>query len=310
MAGSASPDRKETGPHWWRRVKRFFREAFAQPTGRPTTTSGRPPATPRENLQVEIHPAPEIFEFTTPALGEAFSFMVSVRADWCARKTAAAADRRKAVEQELTAAVDRLRADLRRRVETRIRPVARSYPPYRPDALEAHLLGDSTIHCLRDGEVTCNLGIQVAAEEPVRQQLVASTFNRMALYNKGRLSADQAAQLTELRLIWDAFLQSGFESKDQLTFQQIKRKAWFAPYAVALAENPTQVAVQVDNMLARRVEQAENLFKDLGDVVSDHQSLDLMDFAFQTDNALRRVLEGLGILLTDATPDSPVAGPS
>jgi hypothetical protein len=97
--------------------------------------------------------------------------------------------------------------------------------------------------------------------------------------------------LAALQDAWQRLLVAGLEGIGTVPEAQT---AWLAPYALALAQDPKNAASYLKGALDQRVDYTEKLLRDLGAMVVDDR-IEAIEFAFQSDSALRAVLTYLGV---------------
>jgi hypothetical protein len=284
------PWRRGLRKGWWTRTWQrltglFNRNWVKSPFPSPTKMPGL----------LDIHEPSEKFSFETPALGDAFNFHVRVRCSWTVQATASEKEKKKKVA-EVREFIKKNRAITRDRVEERVRPVARTFPPYR--AAEAEKALNETISdCLNDGNVRVTVRTWVDVSDPVRddlqkvwsERLVADSADELA----GSLKKEHVRLLGELQNAWRKLLIAGLEGIGAV---DEAKAAWLAPYALRLAEHPENAAEYLEEILEKRVEHAEQLLTDLGVLAMDDR-VEAIEFAFQSQSALHRLLMYLGVPL-------------
>jgi hypothetical protein len=135
------------GARWWqerwRRLIRFLRRS-------PASDMPRIKPLVMPDL-LDIDEPSDNFTIETPAQGDAFNFRIRVRCSWCIQATATEEEREKKIA-EVRAFIEKSRTITRERIEERIRPVARTFPPYRAAEAEERL-NDEIVDCLNGGDV-------------------------------------------------------------------------------------------------------------------------------------------------------------
>jgi hypothetical protein len=291
-------DRPSPRSRWTRAWRRF--------TGRFRRTWVKGPFPPpiRMPALLDVHEPSEDFSFETPAFGDAFNFRVRVRCSWTVQATASEDETKKKVA-EVREFIEQSRAITRDRIEERVRPIARTFPPYR--AAEAEKALNETISdCLNDGDVRVTVRTWVDVSDPVREDLQAVWHDRLIAESgseldsmlkkaqmelSGDLKKAHVAQLGELQEEWRKLLVAGLV---QIGAVDEAKTRWLAPYALALAEDPKNAAGYLKDALAGRVDHAERLLADLGVLAIDDR-VEAIEFAFQSQSALHRLLMYLGV---------------
>jgi hypothetical protein len=242
---------------------------------------------------LDVHEPSEDFEFETPALGDAFNFRVRVRCSWTVQATASEEDRDKKIA-EVREFIEKSRAITRDRIEERVRPVARTFAPYRADEAEK-ALNKTISDCLNDGDVRVTVRTWVDVSDPVRDDLQKVWRERLiadsAAELQGSLKKEHVRLLGELQEAWRELLIAGLEGIGAV---DEAKAAWLAPYALRLAEHPENAAEYLKEVLELRVDHAERLLADLGVLAMDER-VEAIEFAFQSQSALHRLLMYLGV---------------
>lgn len=269
---------------WWTRAWRRFTGPFRL---RWVTTSTRMPTL------LDVHEPSEEFSFETPALGDAFLFRVRVRCSWTVQATASE-EEKKAKIAEIRKFIEESRAITRDRIEERVRPIARTFPPYRPAEAEK-ALNETISDCLNDGDVRVTVRTWVDVSDPVRADLQAIWHERLVAESATELdSVLKKAHVTllgELQEEWRKLLVAGLVGIGAVDEAKTR---WLAPYALALAEDPNNAAGYLKDALEGRVDHAERLLTDLGMLAIDERA-EAIEFAFQSQSALHRLLMYLGV---------------
>ncbi len=91
----------------------------------------------------------------------------------------------------------------------------------------------------------------------------------------------------QLREGWDQFLNDAAMSKN-------------AQHAVRLAENPSDVAKVLEDVLKDRRQGAEDLLSLISKIVDAQRSADILDLVVKSETVLRQTLKMMGIPLPDA----------
>ena len=161
--------------HWWR-PERWARLILplrrARYAGMPGIMPLKMPAL------LDVRERSDTFTIESPAMGDAFTFLIRVRCTWCglAPVTEEEKEHRTA---EVRAFIEENRAITRERVEEKIRPIARQFPPYRASEAEERLnreLADG----LDDGDVRVVVRARVDVSDPVREDLQKIWRQRLA----------------------------------------------------------------------------------------------------------------------------------
>ncbi len=269
--------------HWWTRLIRFLWHSPKDGAEMPTV----PPLAMPELLN--IHEPSDTFTIETPAMGDGFNFVVRVRCSWCVQATATEKEKEQKTA-EVRKFIETSRDTTRERIEERIRPVARTFPPYRAAEAE-ELINQEIVDCLNDGDVRVTVRAWVDVCEPVRQDLQKVWQQRLVADADGDMSKAYVELLTALQTAWSRLLVTGLESMGTVPEAQT---AWLAPYALALAQDPKNAAAYLKRALDERVDHTEKLLRDLGAMVVDDR-IEAIEFAFQSDSALRHLLTYLGV---------------
>jgi hypothetical protein len=283
-------------PHrnWWQRTW----DRVTAPFRSKKTTGAVPeePLEPPKPLQfpklLDIHVPSEDFDFETPALGDGFNFRIRVRCFWTIQATAPD-EKRETEIAEVRKFIDDSRAVTRDRIEENIRPIARTFEPYRAAEAEK-VLNDQLRHCIKGGDVLVTLRIWVDVTDPVREDLQKVWHNRLAWDAGGDLQKEQVRLLGELQERWEELLKAGMRDMGMEMDVDLAETRWLAPYALALAQDPNHAAKYLEGALNDRVGQTEKLLRDLLDLAVDER-VEAVDFAFQTQSALLKLLAFLGV---------------
>jgi hypothetical protein len=285
------------GTRWWRkRVRRLARFMLFSRRRKPGLTF-RPPVG-----LLDIDEPSEMFTIESPAMGDAYNFHVRVRCSWCVQATALEDEREKLIA-EIRDFIAKSRSVTRERIEERIRPIARKYPPYRAAEAEAEL-NREIIDCLNDGAVRVKVRAWVDVSEPVREDLKKVWQERLTVDADGDLKKAYVDLLTELQGAWQGLLLKGLEDIGAVPEA---KTGWLAPYALALAQDPKDAAAYLKGALENRVKQTEKLLSDLGALVMDER-IEEIEFAFQTDSALRALLTYLGVPVPSRSEEADAFG--
>lgn len=271
---------------WWRaRWKRLTR--FARRSGRhadmPKVESLQMPAL------LDVHQPSETFTIETPAMGDAFNFSVKVRCSWCVQATATDAEKERKIK-EVRDFIEKNRTVTRERIQETIRPIAREFPPYRAAEAEKQI-NREIVDCLNDGDVRVTVQAWVDLCDPVRNELKKVWLGRLVADADGDMRKANVVLLSELQAAWTKLLVEGLEGIGAVPEAQT---TWLAPYALALAQKPDNAAQLLSSALNGRVEQTQQLLRDLSLMVVDDR-IEAIDFAFESDSALRRLLAYLGV---------------
>jgi hypothetical protein len=254
---------------------------------------------------IEIDEPDEEFVLETPALGDAFNFKVGVRCSWYVQATALPSEREQKTA-EVRQLIQRSRSSAKDRIEEHLRPIARKYPPYRAAEAEEELKKE-LIGCLNNGDVRVSIRARVDVCDPVRTDLQKVWRRRLVEDTTGDRKKAYAEFLGVLQDTWQNLLVKGLEGVGEVPEA---KTAWLAPYALALAESPTNAAVLLKEVLAKRVDHAEQLLAALSALALDDH-LEDFEFVFQSESALRALLVYLGVPVPSAeTPAASVGGGS
>lgn len=266
----------------WRRLTGFVRRRRRQ-TDMPEVATLKMPEL------LDVHQPSDTFTFETPAQGDGFSFRVKVRCSWCVQATATEEAKERRIE-EVRTFIEENRAVTRERIEETVRPIARSFPPYRAAEAERQL-NKEIVDCLNDGDVRVTIKAWVDVCDPVREELKKVWLQRLVADADGDMREAYVDLLRVLQVAWKDLLVEGLE---EIRTAPEDRKTWLAPYALALAENPKNAAPYLKAALEDRVDETQKLLRDLGAMLVDDR-LEAIDFAFQSNSALRRLLTHLGV---------------
>lgn len=294
--GPESWDRPKP-PHEWRRGLRtgWWTRTWRRLTGRFRSTWVEDPFPPPIKMPtlLDVHEPSEEFSYETPALGDAFNFRVRVRCSWTVQATASEEEMEEKIA-EVREFIEKSRTLTRDRIEERVRPVARTFAPYR--AAEAEKALNETISdCLNDGDVRVTVRTWVDVSDPVREDLQRVWHERLIADGGSELAGDlkkqHVRQLGELQGEWRKLLIAGLAGIGAV---DEANATWLAPYALKLAEDPENAAGYLKDVLQRRVDHAEQLLADLGALAIDDR-VEAIEFAFQSQSALHRLLMYLGV---------------
>jgi hypothetical protein len=237
---------------------------------------------------LNVHEPSDTFTIETPALGDGFNFLVRVRCSWCVQATATKREKKQKTAQ-VREFMETNRDITRERIEERIRPIARTFEPYRAAEAE-ELINQKVVDCLNDGDVRVTVRTWVDVCDPVREDLQKVWRQRLVADANGDMQKAYVDLLTALQKAWQGLLVTGLETMGAVP----ESAAWLAPYALALAEDPKNAAGYLKRALDERVDHTENLLRNLGAMVVDDR-IEAIEFAFQSDSALRRLLTYLGV---------------
>lgn len=191
---------------------------------------------------------------------------------------------------------------MHRKVESEVRRRAREFPPYRPAEAESEI-GEAVRGCLSDGQIQCTTSLRFWLSEDVRQQLEPIWTQKMLRDLETERSGELADQMRTLQESWSGVLSGGLMDLERALQGE---RAWMAPWALQLAENPSNVAGVMRGMLQERTKDGEKLLAALSQVTRRHQQLGAFDFVVQNDTALRSIMLALGLKLPDLPDDSPL----
>jgi hypothetical protein len=279
---------RATGGFWWRdflnRVTSAFRSRGDRSRPRPRQPYGLPDL-------LDMDDPKDSFSFETPAKGDGYNFVVGVRCAWHVQATAYPENKRKKT-LEIQRLMEKHRPVIRERIEETIRPEARKFAPYRAAEAEKYVNSSSVATCISDGDVQVDFWTRIDVCDQVREDLKKVWQNRLAEDAQGDLKKDSVTLIGELQEQWQLLLRQGLEGVGKI---QEAKAAWIAPYALALAQEPRDSAADyLRNMIEHRVSHAEDLLTKLSTLTSD-QRVEAIEFAFESDSALRAVLAYLGV---------------
>jgi hypothetical protein len=295
-APGTSPGRKGWLKRQWTRLRTAL---WFSGSGDPRLPE-QGPLVMTELLNVD-EPADE-FTIETPAMGEAFNFLIRVRCTWHIQAVAKDAEKEEKTE-EIRKFIEKSRPIMRYRIEEHVRPIARKYPPYLAAEAEAELEGN-LIDCLKDGDVRVEVHTRVDVSDPVREEL--QKVWRQPLIAEGALKNAHVAMLAALQKSWQGLLVQGLEGVGAMKEAE---HSWLAPYALALAETPEHAAKYLEDVLETRVRHAEQLLAGLGMLAVDDRA-EAIEFAFHSESALRRLLMYLDLPLPEELAASSRNGAS
>jgi hypothetical protein len=270
---------------WWREQRALVAGLFRRRPAGP-----RPGPLPSLPELLDLDVPEDTFVLQTPAKGDAYNFLVSIRCSWSVQGTAFAENRKRRT-QEIRRLVARQRPVVREQIEATIREAARRHAPYRAAAAEKDI-GKALSECKADGDLHVRIRARVDVCEPVREDLKTMWQHRLAEDARGDSKKATVELIGELQEAWRGLLLEGLKGIGEV---QTAKAAWIAPYALALAQDPEQSAgVYLRDMIEHRVRHAEDLLTDLSDLVVN-QNIDAIEFAFGSDSALRALLSLLGV---------------
>jgi hypothetical protein len=253
---------------------------------------------------LDIDEPSETFTIESPAMGDAYNFHIRVRCSWCIQATATEEDKEEMIA-EIRDFIAKSRVITRERLEERIRPIARKFPPYRAAEAE-EVLNREIVDCLNDGAVRVKVRAWVDVSDPVREDLKKVWQQRLTVDADGDLKKAYVDLLAELQSAWQRLLLTGLEDIGAVPEAQT---GWLAPYALALAQDPKDAAGYLKGALEKRVNQTEKLLSDLGALVMDER-IEEIEFAFQSDSALRALLTYLGVPVPSRSEEAGAFGGS
>jgi uncharacterized Zn finger protein (UPF0148 family) len=238
---------------------------------------------------LDVHEPSDEFTIETPAMGDAFNFVVRIRCSWCVQATATEEEKEEKTE-EVREFIAKSRSITRDRLEEQIRPLARRFPPYRAAEAEA-ALNKEIVDCLNDGDVRVTVRTWVDVCDPVREDLRKVWQQRLLVDADGDLSKSNVELLAALQRAWRRLLTEGMEGIGAVPEAKTR---WLAPYALALAQDPKNAAGYLKAALTERVDHTEQLLADLGALTIDER-YEAIEFAFQSESTLRALLTHLGV---------------
>ena len=266
---------------WWRELAGhlagLFRDRRTEDRRAPYRSHGLPDL-------LDLDEPQDTFTLETPAMGEAYNFLIGIRCSWSVQGTAFP-EQKKRRTQEVQRLIARHRPVIRERIEDTIRPIAREYPPYRAAEAERAIRHELR-ECLSEGELQVKARARVNVCEPVRQDLRQVWQQRLVEDAKGDLKKVSVELIGELQEAWRDLLLRGLRGIGEV---QVAKAGWIAAYALALAQDPEKSAgAYLHDMIEHRVRHAEGLLTELSDLVVD-QRVNAIEFAFASDSALRAV---------------------
>jgi hypothetical protein len=273
---------------WWRQQWTRFTGRFRRSDPGVDPLQVPPPPLAMPSL-LNIHEPSEEFTIETPALGDAYNFKVRVRCSWCVQATANEEEKDQKIAQ-VREFIEESRAITKDRIEALVRPVARTFPPYRAAEAEA-ALNDEIVDCLNDGDVRVKVRTWVDVSDPVREDLQQVWKVRLFADAEGDKKKAGVQLLSELQDAWQKLLIMGLERIGAMDDAKI---GWLAPYALALAEEPLNAPGYLQEILEKRVGHAEELLEKLGLLAIDNR-FEAIEFAFQSESTLRALLTYLGV---------------
>ncbi|GGK79776.1 hypothetical protein Sme01_46060 [Sphaerisporangium melleum] len=230
--------------------------------------------------------------FPTPAKSDAYDFTIEV--DFCLCVTGTLQG------EPLRAKIDRRLADLLTVAQAAARPVARTFPPFRPGPAEPAIaasvrqaVGQALVSAPdEDGLVfECTTAVRVHMDPAIRDLQRRSVTEQIQFESRYELSEQAADRLGELRGVWSKFIKDGLPH-------------WETPYAVVMAQKPAQAADTLFRMRKDRQAEARDLVGTVAKVAEGHERMDLLEFVLATDSALGRTYDLLGIAHPEAGPQS------
>ena len=141
-------------------------------------------------------------------------------------------------DREVREFIAKSRVITRERLEERIRPIARTFPPYRAAEAE-ELINREIVDCLNDGDVRVKVRAWVDVCDPVREDLQKVWQQRLTVDADGDLKKAYVDLLTVFQAAWQHLLVTGLEDMGAVPEAQT---GWLAPYALALAQDPKNAA--------------------------------------------------------------------
>ncbi|GAA3449745.1 hypothetical protein [Dactylosporangium matsuzakiense] len=277
---SVDPSEPRGGP-----VRRWFRKVLRNILG----DDGRPVAPP--------HPVPPVTDtvsrteritFSTPAKGDAYDFTVVVELCICATGWR--------TREQLDDVLTQRLADLTAEIKAAARLEARKHPIFRPGAAEPRvakeieaaarlaLVGVPDEH---DASLQARTRVRVDMPDAVRDLQRQMVDEQVKLEARYEHSEQAALRLGELRDAWSRFIKDGLPE-------------WNTPYAVHMALNPNQAATTLYTLRKDRKDEAEKLVDVVGRVTAGVERMDLLDFVYAHERALRKTHELLGIPIPPA----------
>ncbi|MCM4081073.1 hypothetical protein [Paractinoplanes hotanensis] len=234
----------------------------------------------------------ETIVFTTPAKGDAYDFTVTVEVCLCATG--------QQTGEDLDSVLTHRLPDLVAEVKAAARPEARRHPIFRPGAAEPQVAAEieaavrqALVGVPDEQGTSLQAGTRVRVDMPeavrdLQRQMIDEQVKLDARYEH---SEQAALRLGELRDVWSKFIEDGLDK-------------WNTPYAVHMAQQPAQTSATLFTLRKDRKEEAEKLVDVVAQVTVGTERMDLLDFAYATDSALRKTHELLGIVPPPAGGDS------
>jgi len=265
---------------WWRERRGQLTELFRRRRGGHRPGAGWPGGLPD---LIDLDVPDDTFTMETPALGDAYDFMVAIRCTWSVQGTASQDGRRRRMN-EIRRMIEKQRPVVRGQIEDTVRKAARKYAPYRAAEAETEI-GESLRACKAEGDLRVTVRARVDVCEAVREDLKPVWQHRLAKDT----NVDLVGALQDA---WRKLLLDGLKDIGEV---QTARTAWIAPYALALAQDPEENAgAYLRLMIDHRVRHAEGLLQELSGLVLD-KNMDAIEFAFGSDSALHALLSLLGV---------------
>jgi hypothetical protein len=237
----------------------------------------------------------ETYNLLVPAKGDGYTFRATVHFTWCVTG--------RAYPESLAARIHQHGSVQRDRLITQVRQISRTFAAYEVGEAEQRIhetIGEiftaTRLEFLSDGQPDGEASpiehqTILHMEKPVQNEQREAWTERQKAVNKDELARLLVTQFSGRRLLWQQFLRSG-------------EREWLTPYAVALAENPNEVAGVVERMSRDRRAELQELADQIVDQVHQYEARDAFDLMMQNDRVLRHLLKLIGV------PDPPPLAPS
>jgi hypothetical protein len=283
---NAEPEEPEPAPGWWRRFLDWFT---------------RPPR-PADRTDRQAHVRPEkTSAFSTPAQGDAYDFLVSMRWRWTDGHWST---------RWLKRPTGPGRAEVWEDITVATRCMLRRYPPNMPAEAEAALNRRLDDMAAEDGRWRARA--EVGLDEAVREQQRESwkrVLTQQADQKLAKLEREAGYELlndyTTLVQRWqDLLADVGIGEKGE------KPAPYLGRYLVRLAAEPATAANVVDLLSDRREEKDDELLQAVIGAMTGRDQVNLLETDLAYDSALRRLVEWAGLPLPEPpTEPSPNGAP-
>lgn len=172
------------------------------------------------------------------------------------------------------------------------RNITRQFSIYVPGPAE-----DAVNRVVRDGGLAERWRVWAArvelnTPEPVREVMRPSLQERYETDAKAKADERRVSTTTRLCQLWGDFLAAAAKNHT-------------APHALKLVKEPDQAAPVLAEMLRERQADTRELIAFVTRIVEAHHSVGLLELVEESDTALRRTLEMMGLELPARDPDAP-----